>query len=166
MEKQPFSQSQEIPFSQRWSPLPRVCCINPGSKNRREEDRCHKELAWTKIHTGYPGFSWFWQFLSLFYLGLQYDSSSTHLNAHDKPNINHAKIDKFGRSDCGENEARRASASIKGPIEAGYPSSNHVSHTVRNIVSNFVKNVSNYLTPNVKKAFNQLRQAFTKALIL
>ena len=67
-------------------------------------------------------------------------------------------IDEFGRGDCGENEAKRACASPKGPTGADYPSSDHVSHTVSN-------NVSNYLTPDAKKAFDQLRQAFTEAPI-
>ena len=75
-------------------------------------------------------------------------------------------VDKFGRGDHGENEARRAFASTKGPTGADYPSSDHVSHTVSNIVSNSAKNVSNYLTPDAKKAFDQLRQVFTKAPIL
>ena len=74
--------------------------------------------------------------------------------------------DEFDRGDCGENKARRASASTKGPTEADYLSSNHVSHTVSNIVSNSAKNVSNYLTPDAKRAFNQLRQAFTEAPML
>ena len=75
-------------------------------------------------------------------------------------------VDKFGRGDHGENEARRASASTKGPTGADYPSSNYVSHTVSNIVSNSAKNVSNYLIPDAKKTFNQLRQVFTEASIL
>ena len=74
-------------------------------------------------------------------------------------------VDKFGRGDCGENKARRASASIKGPTGADYSSFNHVSHVVSNIGSNSTKNVSNYLTPDAKKAFDQLRQAFTEAPI-
>ena len=75
-------------------------------------------------------------------------------------------VDKFGKGDCAENEARRASTSTKLCTEADYLSSNHVSHTVSNIVSNSAKNVSNHLTPDAKKAFDQLRQAFTKAPIL
>ena len=63
-------------------------------------------------------------------------------------------VDEFGGGDCGENEAR-TSASTKGPTRADYPSSDHVSHAV-----------SNYLTPDAKKAFDQLCQAFTKATIL
>ena len=62
--------------------------------------------------------------------------------------------DKFGRGDCGENEVIRASASTKRPIGADYPSSNHVSHVVSNIVSNSAKNVSNYLTSDAKKTFD------------
>ena len=68
-------------------------------------------------------------------------------------------FDEFGGSDCGKNEARRASASTKGPTGADYPSSDHVSHTVNN-------NVSSYLTLDTKRAFDQLRQAFTEAPIL
>ena len=75
-------------------------------------------------------------------------------------------VNDFGRDDRGENEARRASASIKGPTGADYPSSDHVSHTVSNIVSKPTKNVNNYLTPDAKKAFDQLRQVFTKTPIL
>ena len=63
-------------------------------------------------------------------------------------------VDEFGGGDRGENEAR-APASTKEPTGADYPSSDHVSHAV-----------SNYLTPDAKKAFDQLRQAFTEALIL
>ena len=63
-------------------------------------------------------------------------------------------VDEFGGGDCGENEAR-TSASTKGPTGADYPSSDYVSHAV-----------SNYLTPDARKAFDQLRQTFTKALIL
>ena len=48
------------------------------------------------------------------------------------------------------------------PIKADYLSFNHVSYDI----SNFAKNVSNYLTPNVKKAFDQLHQAFSEVLIL
>ena len=73
--------------------------------------------------------------------------------------------DEFDEGDCGENKARKVSASTKGPTGADYLSSNHVSHNVSNIVSNSTKNVSNYLTPDAKKAFDQLRQSFTKAPI-
>ena len=62
-------------------------------------------------------------------------------------------VDEFGGGDCGENEAK-TSASTKGPTGADYPSSDQVSHAV-----------SNYLTPDAKKAFDQLRQAFTEAPI-
>ena len=62
-------------------------------------------------------------------------------------------VDEFGGVDRGENEAR-APASTKEPTGADYPSSDHVSHAV-----------SNYLTPDTKKAFDQLRQAFTEAPI-
>ena len=75
-------------------------------------------------------------------------------------------VDKFGKGDCSENEAKRASASTKEFTEADYPSSNYISYTVSNIVSNSAKNVSNYLTPDANKAFNQLCQAFTEAPIL
>ena len=63
-------------------------------------------------------------------------------------------VDEFGGSDHGRNEAMM-SASTKGPTRADYPSSDHVSHAV-----------SNYLTPDAKKAFDQLRQPFTEAPIL
>ena len=75
-------------------------------------------------------------------------------------------IDKFDEDDYGENAAKKTSALIKEPIGADYPSSNHVSHAVSNFVSNSAQNVSNYPTSDAKRAFNQLRQAFTKALIL
>ena len=67
-------------------------------------------------------------------------------------------VDEFGKGDRGKNEARRTSASTKGPTGADYSSSNHVSHTVSN-------NVSNYLTSDAKRAFDQLYQAFTEAFI-
>ena len=63
-------------------------------------------------------------------------------------------VDKFGGADYGENEAK-TSASTKRPTRADYLYSYHVSHAV-----------SNYLTPDAKKAFDQLRQAFTEAPIL
>ena len=63
-------------------------------------------------------------------------------------------VDEFGGGDRGENEAR-TSASTKRPTGVGNLSSNHVSHIV-----------SNYLTPDAKKAFDQLCQAFTEAPIL
>ena len=74
-------------------------------------------------------------------------------------------VDKFGGSDRGKNKARKASASTKGPIGADYSSFNHVSNAVSNIVSNSTKNISNYLTPDTKKTFDQLCQAFTKVAI-
>ena len=74
-------------------------------------------------------------------------------------------VDEFDLGDRGENKARKASASTKRPTGADYPSSNHVSYTISNIVSNSTKNVSNYLTPDAKKTFHQLHQAFTKAPI-
>ena len=66
-------------------------------------------------------------------------------------------IDKFDGGDYDKNEARRAFTSTKGLTGADYLFSDHVSHTVSNIVSNSAKNVSNYLTPDTKKAFDQLR---------
>ena len=68
-------------------------------------------------------------------------------------------VNEFGRNDRGENEARRAFASTKGPTGADYPSFDQVIYTVSN-------NISNYITCNAKRAFGQLRQAFTKAPIL
>ena len=75
-------------------------------------------------------------------------------------------VDEFDGRDHGENKARRASASTKGPAGEDYLSSNDVSHAVSNIVSNSAKNVSNYLTPDTKRAFDQLHQAFTESPIL
>ena len=75
-------------------------------------------------------------------------------------------VNEFSGCDRGENEARRAFASTKGPIGANYPSTDHVSNTVSNIISNSAKNVSNYLIPDAKRAFDQLRQGFTKAPIV
>ena len=63
-------------------------------------------------------------------------------------------VDKFGGGDRGENEASTP-APTKGPTGADYPSSDHLNHAV-----------SNYLTSAAKKAFHQLRQAFTEAFIL
>ena len=74
--------------------------------------------------------------------------------------------DEFGKGDHGKNEARKAFASTKGPTGKDYPSFNYVSHAVSNIVSNSAKNVSNYLIPDTKRAFDQLRQALTETLIL
>ena len=75
-------------------------------------------------------------------------------------------IDKFGGVDRSENEARRTSALTKGLAGADYLSFDHISHAVSNFVCNSVKNVSNYLIIDAKRAFNQLRQAFTKESIL
>ena len=75
-------------------------------------------------------------------------------------------INEFGRGNRGKNDTRKASALTKGPTGEDYPSFDHISHTVSNIVSNFAKNVSNYLTPDAKRAFDQLCQAFTKVPIL
>ena len=73
--------------------------------------------------------------------------------------------DKFGEGNRIENEARRASALTKKPTRADNPSFNHVRYAVSNFVSNSAANVSNYLTSNAKKTFDQLRQACTKAPI-
>ena len=74
-------------------------------------------------------------------------------------------VDEFGGGDRSENEAKKTFASTKKPTGADYPFSDHVSHSVSNFVKNFANNVSNYLTPDAKKAFDQLCQAFTKAII-
>ena len=74
-------------------------------------------------------------------------------------------VDEFGEGDHGKNEVRRASASTKRPTGADYPSSNHVSYTVSNIVSNSAQNVSNYLIPDAKRAFDQLCQTFIEVPI-
>ena len=66
-------------------------------------------------------------------------------------------VDEFGGGNYVENKARKTSASTKGPTGADYLSFNHVSHAVSNFVSNSAKNISNYLTPNAKRAFDQLR---------
>ena len=63
-------------------------------------------------------------------------------------------INEFGRGDCGENEARKASASTKKPTRADYLSFDYDNYTVSNIISNSAKNVSNYLTPDTKSAFD------------
>ena len=75
-------------------------------------------------------------------------------------------VDKFGRDNQSKNEVKKTFALTKKSTKVDYPSFNHVSHAVSNFVNNFVKNVSNYLTPDVKRAFDQLCQAFTKAPIL
>ena len=54
---------------------------------------------------------------------------------------------------------------MKKPIGADYLSFHYVNHTVSNIISNSAKNVNNYLTPDAKKTFDQLRQIFTEAPI-
>ena len=71
-------------------------------------------------------------------------------------------VDEFDGGDCDENEARKTSASTKKLTGADYLSFNYVSYTV----NNSAKNVSNYLTPDAKKAFDQLRQVFTEGPIL
>ena len=63
-------------------------------------------------------------------------------------------FDELSGGDCGENEAKKASASTKRPTGADYLSFNHVSHGVSNFVSNSAKNVSNYLISDSKKAFD------------
>ena len=75
-------------------------------------------------------------------------------------------VDKFDGGDCGENKAKMTFASTKGLTGTDYLSSNYVNHAVSNFVNNSAKNVSNYQTPDAKRAFDQLRQAFTKAPIL
>ena len=75
-------------------------------------------------------------------------------------------VDEFAGGDYDENEVRRTSALMKRPAGADYPSSNHVSYTVNNFVSNSAQKVSNYPTLDAKRAFDQLRQAFTEAPIL
>ena len=80
-------------------------------------------------------------------------------------------VDEFVGSDCGENEVRKTFALTKGPTGVDYLSSNHVSHTVSDFVSNFAKNVSNYLTLDAGSAFDQLcnavvtKPAITKLLV-
>ena len=74
-------------------------------------------------------------------------------------------VNEFGGSDRGENKAKRSFASTKRLTGADYPSSNYVSYAVSNFVSTSTRNVSNYLTPDNKTAFDQLCQAFTKAPI-
>ena len=74
-------------------------------------------------------------------------------------------VDEFGGGNCGENEARKTFTSTKRPTRADYLSSDHVNHAISNFVSNSAKNVSNYLTANAIKVFDQLRQAFTEAPI-
>ena len=70
-------------------------------------------------------------------------------------------VDEFGGGDHSKNEARKAYVWIKEPSGADYLSFDHVSHAVSNIVNNSAKNVGNYPTPDAKRAFDQLRQAFT-----
>ena len=82
--------------------------------------------------------------------------SSTPISATQKP-IN--LVDEFG--DCDENEVRKTSTLTKGTTGADYLSSNQFSH----IVSISAKNIRNYLILDAKRAFDQLRQAFTKAPI-
>ena len=74
-------------------------------------------------------------------------------------------VDGFSRGDCGDNEARKTSALTNRSYKVDYLSFDHASHTVSNFVSNSAKNVSNYLTPDAKRAFDQLRQAFTEVPI-
>ena len=69
-------------------------------------------------------------------------------------------VDEFGESDYGKNEAKTF-ALTKRPTRADYLSFDYISHAVSNFVGNSAKNISNYLTPDAKKAFDQLPQAFT-----
>ena len=73
---------------------------------------------------------------------------------------------EFGEIHHSENEARKTSASTKEPTGADYLFFDYVSRAISIFVSNSAKNVSNYLTPDTKRAFDQLYQAFTEALIL
>ena len=66
-------------------------------------------------------------------------------------------VDEFVGDDHGENKAKNTFVSTKKPTGADYLSFNHVNHAVSNFISNSVKNVSNYLTLDAKKAFDQLR---------
>ena len=66
-------------------------------------------------------------------------------------------VDEFGGDDHGENEARKAFASIKGPTKADYLSFDHVSHTVSN-------NVSNYLTQTLKRLLTNYVKPLLKLL--
>ena len=75
-------------------------------------------------------------------------------------------VDKFDRGDYGKNKSRKTSTSIKRPIGVDYLYSNHVNYAVSNFVSNCAKNVSNYLIPDAKKAFDQLHQVSIEAPIL
>ena len=61
-------------------------------------------------------------------------------------------FDEFSEGVRSENKSRKTFALTKGPTRADYPSFDHVSHAV----SISAKNVSNYLTPDAKKAFDQL----------
>ena len=74
-------------------------------------------------------------------------------------------VDEFDGGNRDENKARKTSALTKRPTGADYPSSDHVNHVISNFVRNFAKNVSNYLTSDTKRVFNQLYQAFTEAPI-
>ena len=64
--------------------------------------------------------------------------------------------DEFDGGDHGKNEVTRTSVLTKEPTGADYLSFNHVSHAISNFVSNSAKNVSNYLTPDAKRAFDRL----------
>ena len=75
-------------------------------------------------------------------------------------------VDEFVGGNHGKNTKKKAPASTKRLTETDYLFFNYISHAVSKFVRNYAKNVSNYLTPDAKKAFNQLRQAFTKAPIL
>ena len=75
-------------------------------------------------------------------------------------------VDEFVGGNRNENKARKTFALTKRSTRADYISSNHISYAISNFVSNSAKNVSNYLTLDTKKIFDQLRQAFTEAFIL
>ena len=162
-EKRHFCQPQEVLFSQRQSPLPRVRRVSPRSLNKRGENRCRKELTWTKIHMWYSGFLGFVNFYYCFIQGFSRIAAPLTLmpRVSAMPTLVTQKlmdlVDEFGKGDHGANKARKTSVLTKRPIGADYPSFNYVSHAV----SNFAINVSNYLTPDAKRAFDQLRQVFT-----
>ena len=65
-------------------------------------------------------------------------------------------VDEFDEDDRGDIKAKKTSVSTKGPTGADYPSFNHVSHAISNVISNSARNVSNYLIADAKKVFDQL----------
>ena len=72
-------------------------------------------------------------------------------------------VDEFGGGDRAENEAR-TSVSTKGPTGADYPSFNHVSHAIRNFVSNSAKNVSNTQSQTLKALLTNYLKPLLKRL--